>query len=256
MIMYKCKLGRGLELCGKGFLSRESQGVPTVKLETLKRSTTMEHVLEVIRNAILDGTFSPGSQLKQSVIAQELQVSQGLVREALNRMIEEGLVLRYPYRGMFVTELTERDVEEIYCLRSTLERLALRLALPHFSRPEVLETAERLSAEVTRAARMESPDAAALADLAFHRYLIGLSGNSRLIKAWDAITSQAKYLLRNLYAVEPDAEAVDHTDWVAQLRAGDLQALEAFVEEQMQRTQAKILDLWPILSEHSPKAAS
>jgi len=68
-----------------------------VAIERLKQSTTAESALRAVRNAILDGTFPPGSQLREVHIATELGTSRAPLREALNQLEREGLVVRVPF---------------------------------------------------------------------------------------------------------------------------------------------------------------
>jgi DNA-binding GntR family transcriptional regulator len=151
-------------------------------IEVLQRDTSPEAVLELLRKRIIDGTFQPGMQLKQSIISSQLGVSVSPVREALIRLVEEGLVENPPYRGMFVRRLTPKDVVEIYQLRLALEFLAIQLDLPKFQIPENLEKAYQLVQHIHESERANDFEQATISDLNFHRYFVELSGNSRLLK--------------------------------------------------------------------------
>jgi DNA-binding GntR family transcriptional regulator len=95
--------------------------------------TTPGLVAEVLREAILLSVLKGGEQLRQDEIAAHLGVSRIPVREALRQLEAEGLVVFYPHRGAVVSELSYREVQEIYEIRIALETTAIRLAIPHLS---------------------------------------------------------------------------------------------------------------------------
>ncbi|MBW1660458.1 MAG: GntR family transcriptional regulator, partial [Deltaproteobacteria bacterium] len=83
-----------------------------------------------IEEWIITGQFLPGEQLKEEEISQRLEISRPPVREALKALEATGLVIRKPRRGVFVPEMTEKDIWEIYTLKSTLYEMAIDLAIP------------------------------------------------------------------------------------------------------------------------------
>ena len=87
----------------------------------LPRATYASMVTERLRDSIVDGTLVAGSQLSEAELAARFGVSRGPVREALQRLIQEGLVRAEPHRGVFVPVLTELDVRDIYLARDALE---------------------------------------------------------------------------------------------------------------------------------------
>src|SRR5690349_23861685 len=75
------------------------------------------------------GDLSPGEPLREVTLADGFQVARSTVREALQVLAAEGLVTRYPNRGVVVTELTERDIAEIFEARLVLESAGVRAGL-------------------------------------------------------------------------------------------------------------------------------
>ena len=90
-----------------------------------------------IEEWIITGQFLPGEQLKEEEISQRLEISRPPVREALKALEATGLVIRKPRRGVFVPEMTEKDIWEIYTLKATLYEMAIDLAIPAFTKKEV-----------------------------------------------------------------------------------------------------------------------
>lgn len=89
-----------------------------------QRTTTPDGVYRTLRAAILDGTVPPGGQLREAHIAKDLGISRSPLREALTKLEEEGLVVKIPYRGAFVVEVSAREVAEIDSVRLRVEPYA------------------------------------------------------------------------------------------------------------------------------------
>jgi DNA-binding GntR family transcriptional regulator len=89
--------------------------------------------LTSIRKAIISGALSPGQEIDEEMVAQNLNISRMPVRQALGILESEGLVKRIYRRGVTVTQLSSEEIEEIYNMRASLEGLAIRKAVPRYS---------------------------------------------------------------------------------------------------------------------------
>lgn len=90
----------------------------------MKVESLVELATRHIENLIITSKLKPGEQIKEEEIAKELAISRPPVREALNGLEGEGLVVRKPRKGAFVIEMTEKDVWEVYTLKAELYALA------------------------------------------------------------------------------------------------------------------------------------
>jgi DNA-binding GntR family transcriptional regulator len=140
---------------------------------------------------IIKGEYQPGQQLKEEEIAARLDISRPPVREAFKMLEAEGLVIRRPRRGVFVTEMTEKDVWEAYTLKAALYEMAMELAMNTISKSQIQE----LEAVVRR---MENCVQAEPVDLLgyqeyhrnFHNQIMVISGHDRLKKISASIHNQ------------------------------------------------------------------
>jgi len=94
-------------------------------------------VAEQLRTAILEGKYKPGEWLRQEKLAQELNVSQMPVREALKELAAEGLIEHLPYRGVRVIEFSSEDIADLYAHRAFLEGRAAAAAALNATRKEI-----------------------------------------------------------------------------------------------------------------------
>jgi DNA-binding GntR family transcriptional regulator len=160
-------------------------------------STLRVHLIQKLREDILSGKYKPGDRLNESSIAREFGISRIPVREALFELRESGLVMSHERRGMFVTSLSEEEVEKINSVRIVLETEALTLAQARMT-PEI--AAKLLELVI----RMESTDnslsEAAALDLAFHRAIWAAAGNDYLEKVLDPLATVlfAQYTLERV----------------------------------------------------------
>ena len=103
-----------------------------------------DKVVDVLRQAILDGILKPGRRLTEKELTELTGVSRTSVREALRRLQAEGLLEESPSRGLRVAVPSEAEVEQIYEIRAELEPLAVRLFVERASQQEVDELASAI----------------------------------------------------------------------------------------------------------------
>ncbi|MCZ2150341.1 MAG: GntR family transcriptional regulator [Bryobacterales bacterium] len=99
-----------------------------VHLPTLKHN-----IAEIISDAIFSGKIKPGERLNESQLARDLHVSRAPIREALQQLEEQGIIVNHPRRGMFVVNLEDEDLQKINSVRLVLEAEAMRLARANFT---------------------------------------------------------------------------------------------------------------------------
>src|SRR5919112_4285185 len=98
-------------------------------LFALEGRPTAQLIADQLREQIVQGIFRPGEQINESVLAGQLHSSRGPVREALQRLAQEGLLVSHRNRGVFVLELTVDDIREIYAVREAVESTAAEALL-------------------------------------------------------------------------------------------------------------------------------
>ena len=195
-------------------------------LARLPRVTLAGQVAGAIRDAVLSGAFAPGGQMNEAELAVRFAVSRGPVREALQRLVQEGLLVSHPHRGVFVVELTEADLADVYLAREAIEGAALRRIA---TLPDRAALALLLEAEVVRmdaAAADRDWTAVAAADLAFHRALVEAAGSSRLSRMYDTVQAETRLCLHLLIGGYRSSAglAAEHRRLAALAIRGDLDA--------------------------------
>ena len=148
-----------------------------IKLDSYK--PLRELVCENIRQAIIDGTFSPGERLMEIQMADEMGVSRTHDREAIRKLELEGFVVMIPRRGTYVADISIKDITEIYEVRTILEVLAAGLAAERITEEE-LATLNGYLLEIGQHVANMDMDKIVAVDTAFHDVLYTASRNERL----------------------------------------------------------------------------
>lgn len=139
-----------------------------------------EVVCETLRNAIIQGVLKPGERLMEIQVSEELGVSRTPVREAIRKLELEGFVVMIPRRGTYVSDLSIKDINEVFEVRTALDVLAAGMAAERITDAE-LEQMERLLVELGEYIEEDNIEKIVEADSQFHDLLYSASRNSRLV---------------------------------------------------------------------------
>lgn len=191
-------------------------------------STLTDRVYSNIKEAILDLRLKPGSPLVEDELARQLGTSKTPVRDALLTLERDGLVVKIPYKGTYVSEVSVRDATEIFALRAVLEGLAARLAARHLP-PAQLDRAEQLLNQADEALARGDRQAASRLGAQFHGLIHGHADNRRLKPMLDKLDEQFVRLRHLSDRVEGRLvkSSGEHRRILAALRTGDPEQSEA-----------------------------
>ena len=139
-----------------------------------------EVVCETLREAIRSGVLKPGERLMEIQLADELGVSRTPVREAMRKLELEGYVIMLPRRGTYVANISIRDINEVFEIRTTLDALASGLAAERITEEE-LEQLERLLVSIGENIEKRNMKKVVEDDMEFHDLLYKASRNQRLV---------------------------------------------------------------------------
>jgi len=200
------------------------------------RPTFADEVTRTLRAAVLEGRLVPGQRLTEPELAQQLGVSRTPVREALRELEHEGLLQRVRGRGTIVAEVSRRDVEEIYAVKSALESAAVRAACARIG-PGGLERLEALLARMEALAGEADLRPYTRASAEFHEQLIRASGNRWLWETYRTVDARIQQL--RFYALatagRPRASVGEHKQILAAVAARDAARAERLIRAHVER---------------------
>ena len=165
-----------------------------VLLLVMRIKSIVDHTAKALEDMIVKGKLKPGQKVKEQEISTRLGISRPPLREAFKILEAEGLIRREPRRGVFVSELGEGDIWEIYTLKLALYTLGVSLAMDKITNGEV-EKLEKLVVQMEKSVQGESsPDVMKYEELnnLFHEMTANIAGHSRLKKIQQSLNNQIK----------------------------------------------------------------
>ncbi|MFF5205409.1 GntR family transcriptional regulator [Streptosporangium sp. NPDC000396] len=200
-----------------------------------ERQSLREQVAHALRAALITGEMRPGVVYSAPVLAAQFGVSATPVREAMLDLAKEGLVEAVRNKGFRVTELSERDLDELTEIRQLIE-VPTVARLADTARVESFDLLRPMAQQIVDAAERGDLLAYVDADIRFHVELLSLAGNAHLVDVVRDLRSRARlYGLSALYArgVLVDS-AREHLDLLDLLSAGDQAGSERLMRAHIQ----------------------
>jgi DNA-binding GntR family transcriptional regulator len=200
-----------------------------------------DRAYERLRDAILSNRLPPGTQLSVPELARQLSVSRSPVREAVQRLIYEGLAIHVPYRGGEVCIVQVEDLRQLYVVREVLEGLAARLATDR------IDAAGLTKLRVIIAAHEEvvtSGDGRAHIelDMTYHRLIRETAGNEHLSTILKRIEGKAHLALHHVWRGEdgPRLALEEHKEILDRMAAGDPDGAERAARAHIARLSVRL----------------
>ena len=183
-------------------------------------------------------------RLGEADLAGRFEVSRGPLREAMQRLVSEGILVAITNRGVFVVELTVEDMVDIYRTRAVIERGAVEIVLDG-RRQRTHRELGPVVKEMRAAARAADGPGVSDADQRFHEVIVECSGSPRLIRAMRTLLAETRLCLSELRSTYPDlrTQVREHEALRAAIRTQDparvKDLLRAHLDDAVQRLTAK-----------------
>lgn len=224
------------------------------RAEQVGRGLLADRTYETLKSAILANRLTPGTPLSVPELARQLDVSRSPVREAVQRLIYDGLATHVPHRGALVTTVDRDDLRELYVVREMLEGLAARLATERGDRaglarlqaivddhevalttPDDARVAEILGGLTGNAAHIEL-------DRRFHGTIRELAANAHLTAALEPITGRSHFALHSLWrSLDAARLALDeHHRILDAMVVGDIEGAELAARQHIARLRTRL----------------
>ena len=203
-------------------------------------ANAVETAYEYLRDRVVTFRVKPGERLNESEIAAALTMSRAPIREALNRLIADGLVSFEPRRGFFCRRLSISEMAELYAVRYDLESGALRLSLAEASDDAIAAFVRKWRAnDAMRSA--DDIDAFVAADETFHLELAALSGNASRLKFLENINDRIRFV-RRINLETRDGALDEHRDLLDAVAARNVEAAQDILRNHLDRSAEEVRD--------------
>ena len=211
----------------------------------MKSDSLAFKVYTQLRRKILSNQIPVNTRLKEDEWAKKIEVSRMAVREALTRLLGEGLVILGEKSGYYVKPMTPEDVKELRELREVLELGAVRLAINKITSTQ-LELLEKICDDFSSMVSNHYYNGALEADMKFHETLVELSGNKNLLTTY--LSSHIPLFHQKLGSTQISYDDHEQTDFehralVKALKEKDSTIAETILIKHFARGEGRVLDL-------------
>jgi len=196
-----------------------------------------------MKNRILGFDLKPGEKIQESEIARELRVSRTPIREALNKLEQEGFIKILSNKGYFVSDITSKEIEELYEIREALEILAMRAAVRN-ARQEDWAHLEQILLKKEKDS--EKPKNHLFKDAhKFHEEIARISGNQTLQHMLDTVSDKIYRLhwMDIFFADRGKKSHQEHLEILKRLKQGKVEEAIAATQRHLRHSKESILHL-------------
>lgn len=206
----------------------------------IDRVSVADQVAAILRQRILEGQLRPGTPLQEVPLAASLGVSRNTMREATRILSLEGLLKRSIHRGVAVSQLSLKDVQEIYHLRRMLEIPAVLAA--ESNRTHILQEIRNALDGYERAVHAQDWMQAVSFDLQFHSLLIRFHHNKRLESFYQKLIGEVRMGMVLVDRIHDDPERLIpvHKKIYQLLSAGKLKQCAAVLAQHLDDSEARL----------------
>lgn len=206
-------------------------------LRPVSDSTLRGQTVDQLKRLIVSGELEAGSRLTESDLANALGISRGPLREAVRELVDIGLLVSQPYKGLFVRSVTKKDLEEVYSLRTTLEQFAFRQCWHKRTNEALADLQHRNEALTNVVDDGADPYGAIERELELHSWCYELSDHALLQKSWQRLLPNLQFY----FAMHQKAHGRSgprrqaHDTYIKLACGHDLDAMIAHLEQHMRQ---------------------
>lgn len=218
-------------------------------LKSIREQPLSIKAADAIRDGIITGVFTPGQKITEDEVATSLGLSKIVVREAFARLQDEGLLMKNVNRSTTVAVFSKDDVNEIYLVRLSLEKLCIEMCCERQTTP--FSTLEKIISNMEKLSKKKNPEPMDLlrSDFDFHEAIVEAAGSPRISRMWQQIKGQS---LAVLYPVQKEFisthnkgfNVIYHKDLFKALKSGDMRFALATLENHIINSKETLLNLY------------
>lgn len=218
----------------------------TARLNPVRDNTLRAQITEQLHAMVTSGRYAPGERLTEGALADELGVSRAPLREAVRELVDRGILISQPYRGLFVRPVSQADLRELYSMRTALEQFAFRLAWDLRTQAALADLKARFDALM--AGLSEGEQASAIdREVRFHSWVYELTGHSLLLSHWQRLVPLVQiYMSLHHKTHGPHGQFRHMSKQYVDIAQGDsLDEMLAHIEDHMRQGLSMVIEAIP-----------
>lgn len=204
-----------------------------------KKDSLKEKAYRIIKNKIIRCQYLPGDFLNEKALIEEIGASRTPIREALNKIEQENLVKIIPKRGVVVSEITMKDISQIFQVRECIEPYVVRNSV-HFYEEEVLRDFKKKFERLDTSGGYESLVSFYDVDNDFHTYLVSMAHNKFFSQVMESVyvQNQRVRLIMGRIGYSTDTIKTEHMALIDALLSHDGEKASRIVAKHIENSKA------------------
>ncbi|MDK3019866.1 GntR family transcriptional regulator [Pseudodonghicola flavimaris] len=215
-------------------------------MKKIEHQPLSDRAYQAIREGLQEGVFQPMQPMVIRTLAAEYGISATPIREALQRLVAERLLIVLPNRSIVVPRMTRQRFLELMPIRTSLEGMAARLATPQFSKAE-LDALRNLVQRVSETTRTYDAKTYLLLNREFHFAIYEKAGNPELLQMINDLWLKVGPVFTGLFDDNYYRQHAndEHQNILAAIEKGDAEAAEHFMRQDIDIAAKALLPLMP-----------
>lgn len=211
-------------------------------LRPVEDRTLRAQVTRQILGMVTGGHYAPGEKLTESALAEQLQVSRAPLREALRELVDRGILVSQPYRGLHVRPVSAADLEELYSMRIALEQFAMRLVWPRRDAAMLADLDRRYRALFAMQETGQKADTIER-ELAFHAWVYEHARHALLLDHWQRLVPLVQIYMSLHFRTHGSHGEFRHmtTEYLEMAGGTSLDAMQDHIERHMRQGLTAVL---------------
>lgn len=198
-----------------------------------------------IKNGIITYKYQPGVPLPEEQLSQELGISRTPIREALKELQYNGLVRYIPGKGVLVSELSIKDIHEVFFLRQVLEVAALHITIQNYQESDLKPLKDLFSSILDKKLSDQDYEALFQSDINLHTFIVETAGNRRLTEFVSVLGDQIERI-RHTSARMPGRMEIslgEHRDILNAIEKRDHENAEKYLVKHLENVKNSALTI-------------
>lgn len=203
----------------------------------LQKASLSEQIENALKEEILKGRFAPGEKISVEVLAEEWEVSNTPIRDAMRRLEKAGMLKVVPRRGVYVATIDQEDFKHVFDLRIALECLAVKTATTQIPDEDVQNLLDTYAEAERRLCEDNDRDFLITHDHLVHDVIVQYCGNPKLIEYMQDLHNLSIWAQGAMNARQPDSfekALPEHLEIVRALKARDVKTAETSLRSHLE----------------------
>lgn len=199
-----------------------------------------EEIYQNIYTAIVEHYIPPGTKLPEDTLAEAFQVSRTIIRKVLLNLMHDGLVTSAPKRGARVAQPTVEEAREVFEARRIMEVAVIQRTADMMTGKDIKKLRKLVNDEKEAWATHDTRGAIRLSGN-FHKALMAITGNTRLIECLRNLVSRSSLIIA-VYGSARDgtSSCQDHNELLDLIEAGNLNQCARWMDEHLRHVEATL----------------